>query len=70
LRVTSIELDKLLNDKSKEINNTIILNNPSSLSASDYQIYNSYLKNSNYPASNIDLLKFIKDQPSQKIKIS
>lgn len=69
LRIISIELDKILNKKSTEINDLIKNNNPSTLSGNDLAIYNTYLKIAKYPNPDIDLLQFIKNQPSKEIDL-
>lgn len=62
----SQELDKYLNQKSKEINNIIKLNNPKDLSWNDLELYNIF-KTWNYPKADVDLLKSLKEENNTKL---
>lgn len=62
------QLEKILDEKSAELNQIISQNNPSSLSPSQKQIYD-LLKNWNYPQANIDLYEILSQKPSQEVEV-
>ncbi|MDD2870584.1 MAG: VCBS repeat-containing protein [Candidatus Gracilibacteria bacterium] len=63
------ELEKILADKSKEINDLIVKNDPSSLQAKDKELYD-LLKTGAYPKADIDLTKILKDKKDSTLKIT
>lgn len=65
----SKELDRLLNEKSKEINELINKSNPSSLTWKNKEIYN-LLKTWNYPDSNFDLTKILKNKEDKTFTVA
>jgi len=76
LEKVSQELDKLLLEKSTEINKVIIENNPSNWRNSgisskfvNNSSVNKYLTTWTYPNSNFDLKKYLKNKPSKSITI-
>lgn len=73
----SQELDNLLDEKSKEINQIITENNPSNgrnSAVSSKFVNNSwvnkYLSTWSYPSSNFDFKKYLKNKPTKTITIS
>ena len=71
LKKVSIQLDKILDLKTEEIKQKINSNNPSQLTWADLDIYEKYLKITNYPnPNNFNLKEFIKTQPWNQINIS
>jgi hypothetical protein len=64
----SIELDKILDEKSDEINEIIRENSPENLSWDSLTFYN-YLKTGDYPVANIDLAKILRDKDPKTITI-
>ncbi len=63
------ELDKVLAEKSKEINELIRASNPSSLNWKDKDIYN-LLKTGSYPDDNFDLTKILKNKADKTFKVA
>ncbi|MDD5769409.1 MAG: hypothetical protein PHE25_00425 [Candidatus Gracilibacteria bacterium] len=63
-----VQLQKYLDNKSKELNDLITAKNPSKLSGLDLTIY-SLLKTGNYPTANIDLYKILENKPDKEIEI-
>jgi len=73
----SEELDKLLDNKSQEINQIISVNNPSkwknSTIASKFvndPVVNKYLKTWDYPSPNFDLKKYLKEKWTKDISLN
>ena len=62
------ELNRILDEKSEEINSLISLNDPSGLSGDNLAIYN-YLKVWDYPSSNFDLLAFLKNKDDKSFTL-
>ncbi len=71
IKSISEQVDKILDEKSKEINNIIKLEDPSKLIWVDKEIYNILSTNhSEVYSKNIDLKKYLKSLPSKTIKIA
>ena len=66
LNSISQDLDKILNDKSKEINDLIIKHNPNQLSWKNAEIYD-LLKTWAYPSPDLDLAKILKDKADKPL---
>ncbi len=64
----SAELDKVLDEKSAEINEIIRTNNPEELSWAALTFYN-YLKTGEYPEDNFDLVKILKEKDDKTITV-
>jgi hypothetical protein len=69
LNTIGLELDRILNEKSAEINEKIRNNDPSSLLWDDLYIYNNYLNTGTYPQDNFDLYQILKDKADKTITI-
>ncbi|MDP2089997.1 MAG: FG-GAP-like repeat-containing protein [Candidatus Gracilibacteria bacterium] len=65
----SKELDKVLDEKSKEINELIRKTNPNSLIGKDKDIYN-LLKIGSFPKDNFDLTKILKNKEDKTFKVA